>query len=165
MAKHGLHLRTEKCFDEFANKVSLLLWERLREERGVPRLDFHRFPTMTQVVNAVLQRHIGVCDLCADLPYCDEWGRMRERREAGFSCKDHERQLLADAGTELDKLLRDLEAEAMGFISRHDPSRARVDAFLPDMIHRAIREAVAPYLYQNIAGPCCAESPTEEALC
>lgn len=153
MAQGELRLRTTKCLQDFANRITLLLWEGLLRESGLFRPDPHRFPMMSQALNRVLQRRVGMCSVCSDPRYCDVQGGP-PREERAPPCQEHGERLREEKGEDLTDLLRELEKETMEFLSRHDPNRAKFQPSLAEDVHRAA-EKVIPYLYENIACSRC----------
>lgn len=148
---NDLHLNRAKRLEDFANHVTLLLWERLLQEKGLPPPDPHCFPGMSQALNRVIQHRVGPCSVCTAI--YDSGELCASSPSTTVSCEGHMSRLRIERGQELADLLGEVEKEVVDFLSRHDPTRATFKS-LPEKVHHAA-EKIEPYLIENMACSHC----------
>ncbi len=159
MVENDLHLRTVKCVEDVANKVTLLMWGRLVRGKSGYHPDAHRFPAMSRAVKEVLQRQVGICPVYDDPSYCDVQGGPRSAPQDSAPCQEHAQRLQEKCGKALANLASELRRETVDFLSRHDPKRARFQSLADEDAGLAV-EAAMSYLKEALACSCCERGET-----
>ena len=86
-------------------------------------------------------------------PRLKMWGTPFTPARMAPTCRGHAERLQKERNGDLKELLDEVEKEMVMFLSRHDQARAQFKS-LPEKVHHTV-EAIAPYLFENIACSRC----------
>ena len=112
-------------------------------------MDPHRYANLTNAVQAVLERHIGSCDVATDPRFWDTWARTGggapTDAQTPTVCSEHAERLCRELGVELSELLLELERVFSSF----------VQSSVQTTLKQSIQAVLKPILIKNLARRFC----------